>query len=110
MITDTELQQWTQRIVKRFNPLRVILFGSYATGQPRQDSDVDLLVIMPHEEKGYKVAAKIRMALEEVLQKVVAIDILVRSPEELEQRIEKGDQFLKSVVEQGKVLYERQPN
>ena len=107
-ITEHELQQWIQRIVEQFHPLRVILFGSYATGQSRPDSDVDLLVVMSYEGRRLRMAARIRMALEDVLQQVVGIDILVRSPEELEWRLEMGDSFLETIVKEGKTLYDRQ--
>lgn len=105
MITDADLQYWTEKIVEQFHPLRVILFGSYAYGHPHEDSDIDLLLVMPHEEKAFKVAAKIRLALLKIQQQIIGIDILVRSPEELESRLETEDLFFQHVLEKGHVLY-----
>ncbi len=50
MITLDQIQAFSQQIAEQFQPDRIILFGSYAYGQPTSDSDVDLLVILPFEE------------------------------------------------------------
>ena len=48
---DTILQEMTRRLVAEFQPTQIFLFGSHAWGQPTEDSDVDLLVIVPSSEK-----------------------------------------------------------
>lgn len=105
MINEQDLYRWTQRIVEVFHPQQIILFGSYAEGHPREDSDVDLLVVMSYTDRPFKIAAKIRMALEEVLNQAVSLDILVRTPNELDARLNMGDQFMQTIVQKGKTLY-----
>ncbi len=96
------IQDLCRQIVRVANPQKVILFGSYAYGQPTEDSDVDLLVVMPvNGHPAYK-AAEIRMKIETPM----ALDLLVRTPEFVAERIEWGDLFMRQVTEQGKVIYE----
>lgn len=109
MISETELQRWTQQIVTEFHPERVILFGSYAAGHPTAQSDVDLLVVMPFEGHPVKMAAKIRKALGHLMQSIQRMDILVRTPHEMDYRLGYGDTFFSNIVQQGRTLYERHP-
>ncbi len=102
MVNNNDIQTFGRLIGREFNPQRVILFGSYAQGRPDRDSDVDLLVIMPHEGPGWKLAACIR----DKVKPTFPVDILVRSPEEISSRIALGDAFLREITEHGKVLYE----
>jgi len=90
------------RIVEGFHPERVILFGSYARGDANEDSDVDLLVVMPFEGKGARKAAEIMKDI----RPGFPVDVLVRTPETVRERIELGDFFLREAVQEGKVLYE----
>ncbi len=91
-----------EQIVGVANPQKIILFGSYAYGKPSEYSDIDLLVIMPFEGHPAYQAAKIRMKIEAQM----SVDLLVRTPEFVAQRIEMGDFFMQDVMEQGKVLYQ----
>jgi predicted nucleotidyltransferase len=93
----------THRIVEAFQPHKVILFGSYAYGQPRPDSDVDLLVIMDSDEP--MIERMLRVS-EVARVRFLPMDVLVRTPEEIEYRLSIGDFFLKEIVEKGRVLYE----
>jgi predicted nucleotidyltransferase len=77
------------------------LFGSYAFGRPRPESDVDLLIVMNKDENERK-SLEIRRALNANF----GLDLVVYSPERLNQRIKMGDSFLQEIVEQGKVVYE----
>jgi predicted nucleotidyltransferase len=101
MVDMHSIQEVTQRIVQEFHPERVILFGSYAYGTPTADSDVDLLVILPYDGKGPRKALEI---LNKVNPKFPA-DILVRTPEQVQQRLAWNDFFLRDILEKGKVLY-----
>ena len=96
------IQQLADRVVDEFQPERIILFGSYAYGTVTPDSDVDLLVIMRFEGKGpYKAA--------EIMNRVrprFALDLLVRTPEQVRQRLAWNDFFLREITEKGRVLYE----
>ena len=91
-----------ERIVREYQPRRVILFGSYARGTANADSDVDLLVVMPYKGEPWDLPVKIRLAIDIHFP----VDILVRDPEVIRQRIGWNDFFLKEIMEQGKVLYE----
>ena len=101
MIDAEAIQKLSDQIVSEFHAERVILFGSYAYGSPTEDSDVDLLVIIPHENSGPRKAA-------EILCKLLPpfpVDLIVRSPELVRQRLAWNDFFLREILERGKVLY-----
>ena len=91
-----------EQIVMKFNPKKVILFGSYAYGQPKPESDVDLLVIMDTRLSGIRQAIEINNQI----QYTFGLDLLVYTPERLQQRISWGDQFLREIVSRGKIVYE----
>jgi uncharacterized protein len=101
MIPMEAIQNLADRIVQEFKPERIILFGSYAYGTPRQDSDVDLLVILPFEGDGLHKAVEIVRRT----QPEFAVDLLARTPEQLRQRLAWNDYFLREIVEKGVELY-----
>ena len=92
------------RIADRFQPERIILFGSYAYGHPKPESDVDLLVIMDTPLRSRQQRLEISRALS---PRPFPLDIIVRTPQELAERIVMGDLFLREITTRGKVLYER---
>jgi predicted nucleotidyltransferase len=96
------IRRFAREVAERFNPDKIILFGSYAYGTPHDDSDVDLLVIMPAKNE-LSQAFKIRMAV----QRCFPMDLIVRTPENLRWRLEEGDWFLREIVSKGKILYEK---
>jgi len=100
--TAEEIAQLCEQIVRQFRPQKIILFGSYAYGQPMPDSDIDLLVVMPFEGSSREQAAKIRSHIETP----GALDLLVRTPEQISERLAMDDFFVREITEQGKVLYE----
>ena len=102
MITPSQIRQVSDEIARRFQPGRIILFGSYAYGTPTEDSDVDLLVIVPFEGRTAKQAVEIQGAV----YAGFAMDLIPITPEKLKYRLEIEDFFLREVVEKGKVLYE----
>jgi uncharacterized protein len=102
MKINAKIKDLCRQIVENFQPEKVILFGSYAYGKPNADSDVDLLVVMPLKEKDTKKAIEILTRLKTTLP----TDLLVRTPEQVRERIEMGDFFMQEIVERGKVLYE----
>lgn len=91
-----------QRIVDRFRPQKVILFGSYAYGNPTADSDIDLMVVMPYEGNELDKMVEVRRLLDSSMP----VDVLVKTPRQIKERIEMGDFFIAEVMEKGKVLYE----
>lgn len=102
MVEIRKIYELCDRIVKHFQPTKIILFGSYAYGQPTEDSDVDMLVIMPFEGRGAHKSAEIAT----VTHPRFAVDLLVRTPEQVKTRLDLGDFFIREIVENGKVLYE----
>jgi predicted nucleotidyltransferase len=102
MVDMLTIQQFADRIAAEFQPERIILFGSYAYGTATPDSDVDLLVILRFEGKGAYKAAEIMNKL----RPRFAIDLLVRTPDQMRQRLAWNDFFLLDITEKGKVLYE----
>ena len=102
MITMRQIEDVSRRIAAEFEPERILLFGSYAWGAPSPDSDVDLLVILPFEGKA--VAKSVEMRLK--IKPPFPVDLLVRTPEKIHERLVLGDPFIRSILEEGKVLYE----
>jgi predicted nucleotidyltransferase len=95
------IRRYVDRVVGRFRPAKVILFGSHAYGRPHPDSDVDLLVVMP-TRRMIDQAVRIRWAIPAPFP----MDLLVRTPEFIRKRVDLGDWFLREVIEQGIVLYD----
>ncbi|OHB76438.1 MAG: hypothetical protein A2Z34_05985 [Planctomycetes bacterium RBG_16_59_8] len=93
-----------EKIRERFRPQKVILFGSTATGNASDESDIDLLVIMETQLPPFRQASLIRQYLDDSFGVSRAIDIIVRTPEVVEQRIKEGDFFLKTATERGIAL------
>jgi uncharacterized protein len=96
------IRRFARQIAERFEPDKIILFGSYAYGTPHKDSDVDLLVVMPAARE---VTQAIRITL--AFDHPFPLDLIVRTPEKLARRLKDGNQFLREVIEKGKVLYEK---
>jgi len=92
-----------KQIADKFDPHKIILFGSYAHGKPRPESDVDLLVIMDSSLPDRQQAIQIYRAIDYHF----GLDLLVRSPRHLAKRIALGDFFLQEVIGKGRVVYAR---
>jgi predicted nucleotidyltransferase len=102
MVSMNHIVEFGQRLGREFRAERVILFGSRARGSGSEDSDVDLLVILPFEGRSADQAVNMRMKL----RPDFPIDLLVRTPEFVRRRVEMGDSFMKDILETGTVLYE----
>jgi predicted nucleotidyltransferase len=102
MVAMDKIEEFGQRIGRQFNAERVILFGSYARGAATKDSDVDLLVIGPFEGRSVDRSVQIRMKL----RPGFPVDLVVRTPQKVRQRVGMGDDFMQEILEEGKVLYE----
>ena len=95
------IRRFARRIAKRFQPDKIILFGSYAYGKPHEESDVDLLVIMPTRNA---IDQSIRISL--AFEQLFSLDVIVRTPRQIERGLKDDNWFLHEVIEKGKVLYE----
>lgn len=102
MVTLNKIKEFGRQIGEQFGAERVILFGSYAQGKVTADSDVDLLVIGPFKGRGVDKSVEIRMKL----RPQFPVDILIRTPGKVNQRLKMGDCFMQEILEKGKVLYE----
>lgn len=98
------LPEAVQRIVRALRPTQIVLFGSYASGTPTPDSDVDLLVVMETNASSAERSWAVSRLL---LPRPFPVDILVRTPQEIERALAQGDFFIREILTQGKVLYER---
>lgn len=105
-ITEEVLQEMTQRIVEAFEPEKIILLGSYAYGQPKFHSDIDLLVVTKRYRRK-SVFERDRLVATAARPRGVAMDVIVRTPAEVTYRLKIGDPFFREVMNKGQVLYER---
>jgi predicted nucleotidyltransferase len=98
------IARMVQRIVRKFQPEQVILFGSHARGEAGPDSDVDLLVVMDFEGSAREKRLEIRLALHHLL---VPLDIIVTKPRDYAWRKEVIGTIEWPAAREGKVLYDR---
>lgn len=103
-LVQKKIEEMVRRIVEKFHPEKIILFGSYARGQAGPDSDVDLLVVMPVSGSKREAAIQIDLALAGMgLPK----DIIVATPEEVERLRDIIGTLIYPAIREGKVMYER---
>jgi uncharacterized protein len=102
MVDIKEIKNLTSQIAREFNPDRIILFGSYAYGHPGNDSDVDILVVLPFKGKPVRKAIEIRNKV----NAGVPLDLIVRTPEQVADRVAQNDWFMREILERGHTLYE----
>src|SRR5438067_9128770 len=96
------IRRFARQVAERFQPDKIILFGSYAYGRPHADSDVDILVVMPARNQ---IDQAVR--IDQVIDAPFPLDLIVRTPKNLAWRLKEGDWFLREIVAGGKVLYEK---
>jgi predicted nucleotidyltransferase len=105
MITQKKIEEIVKRIITSYKPEKIVLFGSYAYGNPSENSDLDILVVVKRSElPRYKRARKIRKKLWGLTD--VPKDILVYTLEEIEEWKEVEEAFITSILKGEKVLYE----
>jgi len=103
MIATSAIRAVAERIAREFQPEKIVLFGSYASGRPTPDSAVDLLVIMPFEGKAFWKAL-------EILNRIDApfsLDLQVRRPDDAARHFAQGDPLIREALTRGEVLCER---
>jgi uncharacterized protein len=104
MISKKTIRSVVDDIVKKCKPRKVILFGSYARGNPTEDSDLDIFVV-----SDWRVAwaEKVRRVRRAITASGISIDVVVRSPGQVRKSLSGRDWFVQEIYEQGQVLYER---
>ena len=95
------IRRFVRQVAERFQPDKIILFGSHAYGTPHADSDVDILVVMRARNQ-LDQAVKISLTVDPPFP----LDIIVRTPHNIRWRLAEGDSFLQEIMTRGKVLYE----
>ncbi len=101
-VVEEKLKEITEKIVKEFQPEKIILFGSWAWGEPKRGSDIDLFILKESQER--------RIERERQVQRILRgsrlpVDILVYTPEEVERRLWLEDFFIGKILSRGKILY-----
>ncbi len=97
-----EVERIVEQIIRKYNPLKIILFGSAARGEYDRVNDLDFLIV----KKDVPSTGLARMRqLDELIDRNMAADMLVYRPDEFEDRIRLGDPFIKSILKEGRVLY-----
>jgi predicted nucleotidyltransferase len=99
-----EIRQMVSRIVSRFDPEQIILFGLHARGDARPDSDVDLLIVLPLSGSRHEKQVEIRLALKDIR---IPKDIVVTTPEDFLWRKEVPGTIERPAAREGKLLYAR---
>lgn len=103
VVDEERIRALAVRIASVCQPEKVILFGSYAYGEPTPDSDVDILVVLPFIGKGFWKAIEILNHVDPPFP----VDLLARRPEDVARSYAEGDPLIREVLDRGKVLYER---
>lgn len=97
----SQIDSITQQLIQKYQPEKIILFGSAASGQMSPDSDLDFLLVKDDNKPRHDRMVEVYR----LVDKDIAADFLVYTPEELATRLKMGDPFIKSVLSEGKVLY-----
>jgi predicted nucleotidyltransferase len=98
------LDEMVRRIVQGFHPDRIILFGSYAKGESTDDSDLDLLIVMPVEGSRRQKTNEIDLALAD---RLVPLDLIVVTPDQFDQQKDVIGTIVREAIREGRVIYER---
>lgn len=102
--TKTELNKIVRQVVDAYQPEKIILFGSYAYGEPDADSDLDLLIIKETSERFIDRWINIRRIVSDP-ERFIPFEPIVLTPDEIEERLAIGDQFIEEIITKGEVLY-----
>jgi len=100
-----KIKPLVSKIVDKYHPDKVYLFGSYAWGSPTVDSDVDLFIVKEDVDKSQRKRRRKLRAL--LFGGGIPFDLFVYTPSEVDERLELGDFFIRNIIEKGKVLYDR---
>jgi uncharacterized protein len=94
-------------IAQEYQPKKIVLFGSYAYGTPDAESDIDLLIIKETDTPFFQRLFEVQRLVSDV-RRGYAFDPIVLSPREVKERLRRGDQFIKEILQKGVVMYDQQ--
>jgi len=92
-----------KKIKEEYQPEKIVLFGSYAYGKPTKNSDIDLLIIKESNKRRIDRFCEVRKIIRDI--KGISIQPVVLTKDELNKRIKVGDDFIKEILAEGKVLH-----
>jgi predicted nucleotidyltransferase len=95
----------TETIRRKYEPQKIVLFGSYARGRPTEDSDIDLFIVKETDARMVDRFVEVKRLIYDP-QLRIPVSPLVYTPQELEERLNMGDDFVKEIMSEGVVLYE----
>jgi len=98
---ETEIANITSQIVKKYRPEKIILFGSAARGELSPDSDLDFFIIKDDKRRHIERMKELYFTI----KYNIATDFLVYRPQEIEERLQMGDPFIKQILNEGRILY-----
>ncbi len=104
MIEKDKISEIVNKIVSGYNPEKIILFGSYATENPSENSDLDLLVIKETDLPRPQRAVQVRRM---IYGSMIPIDLIVYTPKEIDESKNNKFSFIYEVLNTGKTIYER---
>ncbi|MFW5821979.1 MAG: nucleotidyltransferase domain-containing protein [Tangfeifania sp.] len=104
MISFKKIEEIKQQIVRDFNPRKILLIGSYASGTQNKDSDLDLLIVTDSDLPRHHRAFNIRKSL---IGNEIPLDILVYTPDEFESEKNENYSFINSALKNARLLYDQ---
>jgi len=109
MNLDEAIQGVVETIREKYQPEKIILFGSRVSGEPDSDSDLDVLIIKQSKKREVERIREVSRLVRRYQQPpyLLPLDILVKTPREIRDRLAMGDDFIRQIVSKGKVVYDR---
>ena len=108
-MNDAQIAQLIVRLAetirRKYKPQKIVLFGSYARGRPTEDSDIDLFIVKETDARMVDRFVEVKRLIYDP-QLRIPVSPLVYTPQELEERLNMGDDFVKEIMSEGMVLYE----
>ena len=101
------VNHYINNLSKKITVNGVLLFGSYAYGQPGPDSDIDLLIIKDTSDRPIDRRVSVRKIVSDRNRRI-PFEPLVLTQNEVEERISRGDQFIEEILTEGEILYEKE--
>lgn len=103
-IINKQISEINKKIVEKYRPEKIILFGSHAWGKPTKDSDIDLFIIKKTTTPGMKRVEQLDKIF---LRREVALDFLVYTPAQIKETLKSGDIFINKILSEGIVCYDK---